>query len=265
MQLLPDMKNILFLLTILLATQFSVAQDNLVFKKLGLDTNSALIAICPFYDKQKAYRNYTFFIDKEEDLKKVSQTISHGEKVKADTMDDNLHIYIIKDKEVLPIQIGASPKYGYLNIEEDYFAFDNSQLQKLAKSYPLNYTAKIMKFKKEDEFNAFIKSHKSDVKFLCFEDITEELEGICSITVKVASKDKPASKGWDTIENDLKKLGAKEEEDYIISYKPSFDNTGIYHYSVRLSRKLYDKLNNTAYTKGKWTMNLKEIITYWKN
>jgi hypothetical protein len=258
------MKKVLSLLIILLATQSALGQDNLVFKQFGLDTNSALIAVCPFYDKQKAYKNYTFYIDKKEDLKKVSQTLSHGNKIKADTVDDDLNIYIIKDKEVLPIQIGASPKYSYLNIEEDYYAFDISQLLKLAKDYPLSYTAKVMKFKKEEEFNAFLKKYNSYPNFLCFEDITEELEGICPIAVKITTKDKPASKGWEIIENDLKKLGAKKDEDYIISYKPNFDNTGTYHYEVRLSKKLYDKLNNPAYTKGKWTMNLKEIITYWK-
>lgn len=121
-----------------------------------------------------------------------------------------------------------------------------------------------MKFKKEEEFNAFLKKYNSDPNFLCFEDITEDLEGICIIEIKITTKDKPASKGWEIIENDFKKLGAKKDEDYIISYRPTSKNTDTYHYEVRLSKKLYGKLNNRSYVKGKWIMNLKEIVTYWK-
>lgn len=109
MQLWDNMKKILSLLIIFQASQTAIGQNNLVFKQVTLDTSSALIAVCPFYDKQKVYKAYTFYINKKEDLKKVSQTLSYGTKMKADTVDDDLNIYIIKDKEVLPIQIGASP------------------------------------------------------------------------------------------------------------------------------------------------------------
>ena len=262
--ILFHMKQLLTLLLILMVTMHARGQNRLVLKQFALDTNSALIAVCPFYDKQKVYHNYSFYINKNEDLKMVSETLSYGEKAQVDAIDEHLNIYIIQDKEVLPIQIGASPKYGYINIEDSYYTFSIAQLQKLAQAYPLTYTARIMKFKKEEEFAGFLKKYKPDPTFLCFEDITEELEGICSMTVKIASGDKPASQGWDIIENDLKKIGAEKEIDYIISYKPAQENTDIYHYQVRLNKKLYDKLNNPAYAKGKWTMNIKEIITYWK-
>ena len=67
------------------------------------------------------------------------------------------------------------------------------------------------------------------------------------------------------IESELKKLGVKED-DYILSYSPSFDTPDVYKYELRTSKALFDRLTNPAFIKGKWTVNQKsfEILTYWK-
>lgn len=258
------MKKNLFLLIFLVVTHLVFGQKRFVFKQLGADTSSAIIGVCQYSDKQKSYKKYAFYIDKKANLLKVSQSVYCGDIAKVDTMDNDLTIFIINNKEAMPVQLGISPKYGYFNVGNDYYTFDVSQLTTLASIYPLNYSEKLMKFRTEAEFNEFIRKNKSDSNFLCYEDITEELEGQTTISIKIESSNKPATKGWNIIEKDLHKVGAKEEEDYIIGYSPSFDNTHIYRYKVQLSKKIYDKLNNPIFSKSTWTMNIKEIITYWR-
>ena len=204
------MQNGIVFLTFFLLAHFAHAQKRYIFQKLGADTASAIIGVCPYYDDQKNYKKYAFYIDKKADLLKVSQSVYCGDIAKVDTMDDDLTIFIINNKEALPFQLGISPKYGYFNVDNDYYTFDVSQLKTLANTYPLNYSAKLMKFKTEVEYIKFIDKYKNDPNFLCFEDITEALEGITVISIKIESSDKPADKGWDIIEKDLLKIGAKK-------------------------------------------------------
>src|SRR3954466_13486555 len=105
------MKKALLFASWLMMTTSTFGQDNLVFKSFKPDSISALMGVCPFFDNGKVYRNYCFYIDKKEDLMKVAASFEHGNKIKVDTMDNDLNIYVIKDKEVLPLQIGASPRY----------------------------------------------------------------------------------------------------------------------------------------------------------
>lgn len=122
-----------------------------------------------------------------------------------------------------------------------------------------------MEFKNEQQLKAYVKKYFSDPKFICYDNLSNDSEGLGVITIKIESKDKPASKGWDMIESELKKLGVKKD-DYILSYSPSFDTPDIYKYELRTSKGIFDKLTNPAFVKGKWTVNQKsfEILTYWK-
>lgn len=259
------MKNHLFLLSgiLVLATACGFGQKNRVFQPAVLNDSTTLVGVCPFYDQQQVLKNYAFYIDKKDVLTRVSKSLTHGDKVLAGEIDDELNILVVKDKEVQPIQIAASPKHKYINIEDDFFSFDASQLQSLARSYPLNYTTKIMKFTRQDEYDAFMNKYKPDPSFLCFEDVTEEPEGVCTITVKVEGQDQPAIKGLNLIEADLQGLGAQKLEDYLISYTSPAGAPGQYKYEVQLNKKFYDGLSNPAFTKGAWILNAKEIITYW--
>lgn len=258
------MKYRVIFLAFLLLTHFLYGQKKYIFKELKADTTSAIIGVCSYGSDQRDYKKYAFFIDKKADLLKVSQSFFCGSITKIDTMDNDLTIFMINKKEAMPIQLGISPKYGYFNVDNNYYTFDITQLEMLANTFPLNYYTKLVKFKTESEYNKFIDKHKNDTAFLCFEDITEELEGITTISIKIENSDKPADKGWNIIEKDLQKIGAKKNEDYILSYTPTFDNTHIYKFQVRLNKKTYDKLNNPMYSKSSWTMNVKEIITYWR-
>ena len=152
-----------------------------------------------------------------------------------------------------------------IDIDEANYSFDISQLVRIAKDFPLTYKANLKKFKNDQELKAYVKKYTSDPKFICYENISNDSEGIGVITIKVESNDKPVSKGWDMIKSELKIIGAKDE-DYILSYSPSFDTPGVYKYMLRTSKALFDKLTNPAFVKEKWTINRKsfEILTYWK-
>jgi hypothetical protein len=134
----------------------------------------------------------------------------------------------------------------------------------LSKQYQINYSEETLKFKSEADLNAYLQKNLTNPNFLCYENISVEVPGICYITVKVETQKEAASIGWQIIESDLKKLGANKEDDYVIGYSPSLETPGMYKYSVGLSKELYDKLNNAAYVKGPWIKSMKEIITYWK-
>lgn len=253
-------------MTLLCTSNYSFGQTKLLLENFEFDTTYKIIGVGAYSDKNKIYhKELTFYAYELTDLNKIKSNLKYGKLIDTPTIDDNdLGIYIIKEKEILEDGFYVNPTYFNINIDGKYFEFDLSQLKSLSKQYPINYTTKFLKFKTSTEFSTFINKNLSNSNFLCYEDVSEGMDGVCTITIKVESQEKPVSKGWDIIEADLKKLGAEKVEDYIISYSPSFDTPNIYKYNVRLSKKLYDKLNNSAYTKGSWTMNMKEIITYWK-
>jgi len=266
MQLLSDMRYIIFFLTLLCSSGYSFGQTKLLLENYEFDTTYKIIGVGAYTDKDKIYhKELAFYACELSDLNKIKTILKYGKPIDTPTIEDNdLSIYIIKEKEILEDGFYVNPTYFNINIDGKYFEFDLTQLKSLSKQYPINYTTKLLEFKTATEFAAFIKKNISDPRFLCYEDVSEGMDGICAITIKVESAEKPVSKGWEIIETDLKKLGAEKVEDYIISYSPSFDTPNIYKYNVRLSKKLYDKLTNSAYTKSNWTMNMKEVITYWK-
>src|SRR5687768_1584445 len=118
------MKNGIVFLTFVLLAHIAHGQKRYIFQKLGVDTASAIIGVCSYDDDQKNYKKYAFFIDKKAELLKVSQSVYCGDIAKVDTMDNDLTIFVINNKEAMPIQLGISPKYGYLNVDNDYYTFD---------------------------------------------------------------------------------------------------------------------------------------------
>ena len=247
-------KSILIFIMLLIAGRLA-AQKNLVFKSFNIDSGCTILGLDNYEDKQ--YVKYAFYITDPAEIKKVTGNLAYGEKTRADTLDADFSIFMVKDKEVLPIDIFISPKYKYIEIEGTRYTFDVQQLQTLAKTYPLKYSTKLMKFTRGEDYDAFRKKHQNDPGFLGFEDWTEELEGSGSITMNATNTS--ASEGWATIEKDLKALGAVKEKDYILSYSPAKNE-----YKVQSSSRLWNKLQNSKYKKGKWVLNVKEIMTYWK-
>jgi hypothetical protein len=255
-------------LTVFIFTQTAFSQsNNLIFEKVNLDSCTALIGVNPFFEEGIDHKGLTFYIDNKDELRKVFQSFTYGKKVNIGMTGEELEIYVIKNKEILPIQLGVNPKLNFINIDIDTtnYSFDVSQLIKIAKNFPLTYKASLKEFKNGQELKKFLQKYLSDPKFICFENISNDSEGIGVITIKIESTDKPVSKGWDIIKNELKKIGAKDDE-YILSYSPSFDTPGVYKYNLRSSKALFNKLTNPALTKVNWSVNQKtfELLTYWK-
>jgi hypothetical protein len=268
MQLNSAMKKYFTFLTVFIIANCAFSQsDNLVFEKINLDSCTALIGVNPFFEEGIDHKGLTFYIDNKEDLRKVFQSLTYGKKLDIGMTGEELEIYVIRNKEILPIQLGVNSKLNFINIDIDEanYSFDISQLVRIAKDFPLTYKASLKKFKNDQELKAYVKKYTSDPKFICYENISNDSEGIGVISIKVESNDKPVSKGWDMIKSELKIIGAKDE-DYILSYSPSFDTPGVYKYVLRTSKALFDKLTNPAFVKEKWTINQKsfEILTYWR-
>lgn len=208
---------------------------------------------------------YAFLVDKKEDIKKVAESLYYGEKKEIDTMDEFFVVYLVNNKkEVLPIDVFLSPRYGYMSVNDEYYAFDPSWLKSVSKSYPLKYAAKEMTFNKQEDLNIYLEKNKANPKFLGFEDITEEGGGKGRIAIERRGNTDSVRRGWRIIESDLQKLGAKPGKDYVLSYSPDFARPDVYFYTIYTSEKYYNSINNAAYSKEKWAMIKKEIIAIWK-
>ena len=227
-----------------------------------------LICVTDHLDSFQLNKRFSFYCDNLIKVTDIVRTFKVGKEVSQIGEGNEIHIYILKGKEVQPIQVMINPRYQNVNTdvlgEFNYYFFDTTQLKNANKKYPISYKAKWLTLDTKEEFDSFIQSHLFDTTLLCYEDNTLEYEGSTIIYIKKDKEINTAPKGEKLIENAFKKL-TPNEDDYSIGLLFDEGNVSQYKFEIECSKELFDKLNSVKFQKGKWTQNKFELLTYWRD
>jgi len=258
---------LIFGLTFLLTTKVS-SQNNLMFKKLKLSDSIHLLCVTDHLDSLQLNQRFSFYCNNINEVMDIFRTFKVGKKVQEIGQRDGAHIYILKGKEVQPIQIVINPRYQNVNTDVlgdfNYYFFDTTQLLEAHKKYPVSYKAKWLTLDTKQEFNNFIQLHRYDPTLLCYEDNTLEYEGSGIIYINKEDAGNNAEKGEKLLNAAFKKL-TSTEDDYSIGLLFDERNTLRYKFKIECGKALFDKVKNIKFQKGKWTQNKFELLTYWKD
>lgn len=256
-----------YLLLLLLLSKNTYSQKDLLFRKIKVTEETKLICLTDHLDTLQLRKRFTFYCGDQNQVATIFNSFKVGEKVHQIGEGNEVHIYILKGKEIQPIQIMINPKYTNVNTdvfgEFEYYSFDTSQLINAHKYYPIAYKAKWLTFDTKKEFDDFITVHRNDTTLLCYEDNTNEYAGS---GIGYVTKDKTttiAPEAEKFLGKAFKKI-TSNEEDYSIGLLFDEGNIKSFKYHVECSKTLFDKLENPKFTKGKWRQNKFELLTYWR-
>jgi len=265
MHLFKKMKYLIIILFFFSSTHSLYGQNSLLFQKYNFDSSYKVIGVSSYNeDKKVYYKDLSFFIFDLSDLNKLKSSLTYGKPIEHPTIGDNdLCIYIVKGKEIQPDEIYINPDYSNINIEGEYYEFDISQLKALNKKYSINYTFSWTTLKSERDFKNYISTNSSKKNFLCYQDNTLEFDGICDIFIDRNANCTTGRQGIQIIKQKLLDLGYKENE-FLIGYRPTFDESKEFHLTFHASKDKYDKLHGNNFRKSKWTQNDFEILSYWQ-
>lgn len=255
-------------LTFVLLTTKLCAQKDLLFKKVKLSDSLGLICLTDYLDSLQQNKRFSFYCNSQNEVTDIFQTFKVGKIVPQIGESKEVHIYILKGKEIQQIQIVINPRYQNVNTdvlgEFNYYFFDTTQLLDAHKKYPISYKAKWLTFDTKQQFDNFIQTHNSDSTFLCYEDNTLEYPGSGIIYVKKDKDINTSPKAEKLLENAFKRL-TPNEDDYSIGLLFDEGNVSQYKYEIECSKELFDKVNNAKFIKGRWIQNKFELLTYWRD
>ncbi len=263
-QYLINMKYLIIILSIIGSTLFSYGQDSLLFQKYKFDSSYKVIGVSSYNpEKTVYYKELSFYVFNLADLNTLKSSIKYGKPIENPTVGDNdLSIYIVKGKEIQNDEIYIDPEYSTINIDGDYYEFDISQLKSLNKKYPVNYNFSWTTFKSEKEFRNYISTNIPKKNFLCYQDNTLEFGGICDILIDRNVSCTTGRQGINIIKQKLLDLGYREN-DFLVGYRPTFDESKQFKLTLHATKDKYDKLNGDSIKKSKWMPNDFEILSYW--
>ncbi len=217
-------------------------------------------------DSLQLNKRFTFYCKDQTEVADIFKTFTVGKKASQVGEANEVHVYILKGKEIQPIQIVINPKHQNVNTDVlgdyEYYSFDTAQLGSAHRKYPLSYKAKWLTFNTKKEFDDFIKAHQNDARLLCYEDNTLEYGGTGKILIQQDNVVKDGFKGVSYIESVLRKLTNNSDE-YSVGFLPT-ENRQLFAFEVQCSKELYDKIKDTSCIKKGWQMNKFELLTYWK-
>ncbi len=261
------MKHCLALVLLFLVSSFCYSQNTQLFKKVKQSDYLKIICLTDHLDSLQINNKFSFFCEKPEEVKDVLSTFFVGDKTRQIGEGNEMHIFLLRNKEIQPGQILINPRYSNVNTNVlgnfEYYTFDTIQLTNSHKKYPVNYTCKRITFDSKKEFDFFLSVHKNDSSLLCFQNWTQPYAGTGIITIKKDKVVKDGFKGEDYLDAILKKL-VSNENDYSIGFIPKEFNNDIYTFEVDCSKEVFDKIQDERCQKQGWTMSKFELLTYWR-
>lgn len=257
-----------FAFLFLLSTKL-FCQSDLLFKKLKVSDSTKLLCVTDYFDSQQINKRFSFFCDNKREVLDIVKSFRVGKRVPEIGEGKEIHIYVLKGKEVQQIQVLINPRYRNVNTDVlgqfNYYFFDTTQLLLAHKKYPVFYKTKWLTFGTKKELDIFIKSFRNDNNLLCYQDNTAVYPGSGIIYINKDKDVNSARKGEMLLENAFSKLKATDEKDYSIGLLFDESGSSSYKFRVECSKELFDKINNPKLQKGKWVEYKYELLTYWRD
>lgn len=103
------MKNYLTFPFFLFLASICYSQNNLLFKKIQLSGNIKIACLTDHLDNFQINKRFTFYCDKKDDISDILKTFIIGNKKKQIGGSNEIYIFILRDKEIQPIQMLVNP------------------------------------------------------------------------------------------------------------------------------------------------------------
>lgn len=259
------MKQVICISLMLCALTGLYAQNRLLLQKIVPTEDMKIIGLTDRFDSLQENNKFSFYCSTKVAVQSIRKELAIGGIVKQEGWNNELHIFIIKGKEIQPIQVMVNPRLNNVNTDVlgdfNYYSFDVRQLEAAHKKYPVNYICKWLSFDIRKEMDDFILVHKNDPALLCFSDVTADLPGTCIIKLTPDKKVKNAGDAEEYVEAVFKKL-TKNENDYSVGFVPEMGVKEI-RMEVDCSKELCDRINDPRLIKRTWKMNKFNVLTYW--
>ena len=239
------------------------AQSVNPFAKYSFDQTYSIVGLGR--SSEDSFQKYSFILRDTADFNILKQTWNFNKRSDFYLRQEFFEIFILKGKELVD-RIIVNPTDNNIQVDNNWYYFDNSLLEALHEKFPLEYHIQQRSFRSESISKAYADSIRKEPSLIYASEsyYLGKHEGQFYITY---NKSKTIPNFQMATKAACKLLGEKagprefsaayDLSDYNIAHENKFRIT------VESSKAIYDKIRPEGFAKGDWEERDFEVYSYW--
>ena len=262
------MKNLLIFILLISAKLSSFGQKAEFLKEFNFDSSYTIIGIGQSYQgHEDSLPRFWFFLDNPDDMTALKKDWMLKKEPIRSVEWNSISVFIIRNKQRVRGGALIYPLQGCINVQDVWYKFDTSKLNRLHKEHPLKFHTETRKFDTYLHYVACANSIISDSLLLFFSEPTLTYDGSFTITAK-----KTNSPGSDILVGsdinkqlqDLAPVGSFTASP-IPNDSFNLSSPDKVRITVQCAKSLYDKYKGRFVEKGAWQPTEIEMKMFWRD
>jgi hypothetical protein len=230
----------------------SNVNGNLFLDGITISHSMKLIGMYPYYDSDKTFQNYNFYIENYDDIISASKRIKLGENISNLATRNEFNIRLIDNGKIIKTW-SINPQYSYIRTEGKTYKFDINQLKALSKKHGFNYSVEKRDFKNKREFDEFFKVISKEDSYLFMYKPNFKFEGKFDVKFPKSSEFIHPKAITKYLESKLEKISLKESfRVFYVLTEYNRNNRNQFTMTIESNYNLFSKFEDKNGIKKEW-------------